>query len=299
MALMDGSAAKAIEMIDEITFGLAPTDPTMEGFGGYANPVSIKKTMVEETFPYLKGVAGTDRLQSTEVVKVSEKYEVALEVRPVDWSILPRILKGATKTTFAIGDIPYPMTFGVRMGTEYETITGCEFSKFECAIEEDKAVLCNVTALGAASSGFGTDYIGAGAHAADPTGNALVYGDMTGVSYDSAALNTQNAILDSIKFAIEYPLKPVKDISSTLESNIGGWAHGQRKVSLNLGLSIEAMDLSADLLAGDAHTFEYTLGGKTFTFSNIKWKGDFDQKLDADDLLGMELSSEFANITIT
>lgn len=299
MALLDGSAAKSIEFVDESTFGTMPTNPAMVGFGGYANPASVKKTTVPETFSYLKGPLSTNRLQATEVVKVSEAFEVNLEVRPVDWSILPRILKGATSSTYAIGDTGYDVSFGVRVGSQYEKVTGGAFTKYECVIEEDKTVVSNITAVCAATSGFTTTYIGSGAHAADPTGDALVYGDMSSVLYDAAAVSAENAILDMVKFGIEYPVKPVKDVTSALASNIGAWAFGQRNITLELGLSLEGLDLAADMLGGAAHTFAFTMGGKTFSFSNVKWMGDWEESLDADDLLGMELKAEFVDLAIT
>jgi len=299
MAILDGTAAKSIEFVDEIAFGTFPTNPTMLGFGGYANPVSIKKTMVPETFAYLKGAGGTNRLQATETVKVSEAFEVSLEVRPVNWTMLPRILKASGPTVYAIGDTNYDVAFGVRIGSEYESLVGGVFSKYECTIEEDKTVVSNITALCAATNGFGLTYLGTGSHAADPAGDALTYGDMSSVLYDAAAISTHEAVLDSVKFGIEYPVKPVKDITSTLASNVGGWSFGQRNITLELGLSLEAMDLAADMLAGAGHTFAYTLGGKTFTFSNVKWIGDFDQKLDADDCLGMELKAEYVDLVIS
>lgn len=297
--VLDASAEKSIELADEIAFGTFPTDPTMEGWGGYANPASIKKTVITEDIPYLKGVSGTNRLQSTEVVKTSEAFAVDIEVRPVDWSLLPRILRGATKTTYAIGDTSYYMSFGARVGDEYETITGACFQKYECEISEDKTIIQKISALAAKVSGFTTTYIGAGAHAADPSGSVLKYGDLASVQYDSAALSTNNAYVDNIKWGVEYPVTPVKDLSSSFDSNIAGWKFGQRNITLELGLSLDEMDLAADMLAGAAHTFNYTVGGKTFTFSNIHWKGDWDQKLDADDLLGMELKADFVDIALT
>ena len=297
--VLDASAIKAIEFVDEVTFNTFPTNPTMVGWGGYASPAVVKKTTVPDRFSYLKGVSGTNRLQATETVKVSEAIEIDIEVHPTDWTLLPRILKGATSTTYAIGDTNYDVSFGLKIGTEFEKITGGAFKKFECTIEEDKTVIANVNALAAATSGFTTTYIGTGAHAADPTGNALKFGDMSSITYDAAALSTQNAHLDMVKFGIDYEVKPVRDLESTAASKIGAWAFGQRNITLELGLSLDAMDLAADMLAGAAHTFEYTLGAKTFSFSDVKWMGDFDENLDADDLLGMDLKAEFVSLAIT
>lgn len=297
--VLDGSASKSIEMVAESTFNTFPTNPTMLGFGGYANPVSIKKTTVTDKFPYLKGATGTNKLQATKTQKVSEAFAIDVELRPTSWSILPYVLCAANATTYAIGDTVHDLAFGVKIGSEYEKITGACLSKYEISMEEEKTAVAKLTAMAAATSGFsGTDYIGTGAHAADPSGAALKFGDLSSITYDSAALSTEDAHLDSVKFGIENKVTPIKDLSSTATSKIAAWGFGQRNISLELGLSLDAMDLAADMLAGSAHTFAFTALSKTFTFSNIIWDGDFDQKLDADDILGMTLKASNVDLAI-
>ena len=102
---------------------------------------SIKETTVTEKIPYLLDASGTNHLQTTKTVKVSEAFTVDLEIHPTDWSILPRALMGATSETYAIGDTAYPISFGERVGSEYQTITGGQISKYECTIEKDKTIV--------------------------------------------------------------------------------------------------------------------------------------------------------------
>lgn len=297
--VLDGRAVKAVDFVEESTFATFPTDPTMLGFGGYVNPVSIKKSAVYETFPYLKAADSANRLQSTQKVKASEAFEATIELRPTDWTILPYILCAATVSTYAVGDNVYDIAMGVRVGDEYETLNGGCFSKYEFSVEEEKSAVAKITAMFAETSGYGgTDYVGLGSHPGDPSGDALAWEDITSVQYDSAALSTVDAHLDSLKFAIDYSVKPIKDLGTGNNSHIGGWAFFQRDISLELGLSIDEMDLAADLLDGSAHTFKFTGLSKTFTFSNCKWEGDWDQKLDADDLVGMTLKSSHCDLAI-
>jgi len=110
--------------------------------------------------------------------------------------------------------------------------------------------------------------------------------------YDAAALSTVNAHVDSIKFGIEYDVKPVKDLSASSTSKIAGWAFGPRNISLELGLSIDDMTLGTQMLAGAAHTFAFTALTKTLTFSNVIWKGDWEKNLQKDDIVGMTLKAD-------
>jgi len=292
-SILDGHVEKAVEFVEEATFDTFPTNPTMLGFGGYANPAKIKKTAVVEDFPYLKGAGSANQLQAVQSNKVSEAFEVSIEIRPTAWTMLPYILCAANATTYAIGDNIFDVALGVKVNDEYETLNGGCFNKLECSVEEDKAAVVTLSGLFASVSGYsGTDYIGTGAHAADPSGSVLGHSGITSVLYDSAALSTVEAHMDSLKFGIEYDAKPVRDLSATNTSKIAGWAFGPRNISLELGMSIDAMDLATEMLAGSAHTLAFTALTKTFTFSNVIWKGDWEKNLSKDDIVGMTLKAD-------
>ena len=291
--ILDGHVEKAVEFVEEATFNTFPTGPTMLGWGGYANPAKIKKTMVPDDFPYLKGAGASNQLQAVQTQKVSEAFEASIEIRPTAFTMLPYALCAANASTYVIGDNIFDVALGIKINDQYETLNGGCFSKYECTIEEDKAAVSTVTGMFASTSGYGgSDFIGAGAHAADPSGTALTMSGVTSLLYDAAALSTVNAHVDSIKFGIEYDVKPVKDLSSAATSKIAGWAYGPRNISLELGMSIDDMTLGTQMLAGAAHTFAFTALAKTLTFSNVIWKGDWDKNLAKDDIVGMTLKAD-------
>lgn len=299
--ILDGHVVKTVEFVEETAFDTFPTDPTMLGFGGYVNPVSVKKTSIFEDFHYLKSASGTNHLQATQSNKVSEAFEVTVENRPTDFTLLPYILCAADSITYAIGDNIFDVAIGTVLNDEYETFNGGCFNKYELVVEEDKAAVETLTGVFASSSGVsGTDYIGTGVHASDPSGDVLGWSGITSMLYNSSALSAVNAHVDSLKFGIEYDVKPVRDLSAINTSKIAGWAFGPRNISLELGMSIDDMTLGTQLLAGAAHTLAFTALTKNFTFSNVKWKGDWDQTLAKDDIVGMSLKADKSvNIAIT
>ncbi|MCK5012710.1 MAG: hypothetical protein KAS66_02735 [Candidatus Omnitrophica bacterium] len=291
--ILDGHVEKAVEFVEETAFDTFPTDPTMLGWGGYANPAKIKKTAIFEDFHYLKAADATNQLQATQSNIVSEAFEITIENRPTDFSMLPYMLCAATASTYAIGDNIFDVAIGSVVNGEYETFNGGCFNKYELVIEEDKAAVETITGMFASSSGVGSsDYMGAGAHAADPSGSVLGWSGITSMLYDASALSVVNAHVDSLKFGIEYDVKPVRDLSATNTSKIAGWAFGPRNISLELGMSIDDMTLGTELLAGAAHTLAFTALTKAFTFSNVKWKGDWEENLAKDDIVGMSLKAD-------
>lgn len=297
---LDSSAPKSAEFVVESSFGTFPTNPAMQGFGGYANPAKIKKKVITDKFAYLKGVSGTNRLQATKTQKTSEAFEASIEIRPTDWSILPYVLCASSVDTYAIGDTVHDVALGVRLGDQYEKLVGGCFNKYEISMEPEKAAVATLSGMFAGRVAFSaSDYVGTGAHASDPAGDALKYEDLTSVAYDSAAFSAKSASLESLKFGVEYSTKAVKDISSPIASKIGAWAFGQRNISLELGLSLDDVDMAADMLGGTAHTFTFTGLSKTFTYSNIIWEGDWEENLDADDIVGMTLKATNVDLAIT
>ena len=292
-AILDGHVEKAVEFVAEAAFDTFPTNPTMLGWGGYANPAKIKKTTVVEDFPYLKGAGATNQLQAVQSNKVSEAFEATIEIRPTAWTMLPYVLCAATAATYAIGDTIHDVALGMKVNDQYETLNGGCFNKIEVSVEEDKAAVMTLSGLFASSSAVGAvDYIGAGGHAADPSGSVLGHSGITSVLYDAAALSTVEAHMSSLKFGIEYAVTPVRDLSATNTSKIAGWAFGPRNISLELGMSIDDLTLGTQMLAGAAHTLAFTALAKTFTFSNVIWKGDWEQNLQKDDIVGMTLKAD-------
>jgi len=299
--VLDGAAEKSFELVAETVFGTFPTDPTMLGIGGYPVKITNKKTVQIENFPYLKEVAGTNRSQSTKVAKVGEAYSTNIEMRPTGWDMWAYALGGTTATP-AISDTIINLSMGNKVGAaEYEQFSGGIVQKIECNIEPDKAASQTVDILSVESDGItGADYIGAGAHAAVASGTPLDAPGITSVLYDAAALSTVDAKLEYIKLACEYPITPVPDITTSWASRIGGWGRGQRNISLELGLTLDAMtDLQTDMFDGAAHTFAFTALSKTLSFSNIMWGGDWEQELDPDDMIVMPLKANYVDLVFS
>lgn len=296
----DGSTKKVVEYIVEDSFGTLPADPDFQNFGGYVTSATIKKTMVPAKFPYLKDDDDTNRLQSTKTQKVSEAFAATINMNPTDWSILPIILCAATTTTYAIGDNVYDIALGSIVNDQYEPLAGGCFNKFECTIAEDAVAECVLEGMFATHTAeSATDYVtGAGTHASTPTGDAIKFGDLTAVEYDDATTAANGISIDNIKFGVEYAADPIKDVGSANESKIGAWGYGQRNITLELNMTLDSMLAAPDILDGVGHKFEFTAGGKSFTFDDIIWDGDWDKVLNPDDVIAMPLAASNVDLTI-
>ncbi len=297
--VLDSKDKKSVEFVAESIFGTTPTDPTMLGFGGYVSPVTVKKSVVTKKIPFLKGCGDTNRLQSTASQKVSEAFEVTIEMEMIDWSILPYLLCAANASTYAIGDTVHNISLATCVGDEFEVLRGGVFSKIDVMMEKEETVNASITALFAETSGvLASDFVGSGAHAASPSGAAMKFGDITTTVYDGAAPSVEEFYIESTKFGVEYPVNAVYDQNASNPAKIGGWSLGQRNISLELTATLGDLSMSTEYLSGEKHTYGFTLGSKTFNFSDILWDGDFSQKLAADDVIAMPLTATNVGLAI-
>jgi len=299
--VLDGSAEKSVELVEETDFGTFPTDPTMLGFGGYPTKVSNKNTVKTDRFGYLKAVEGTNRLQSTKVVKVGEAYGMSIELKPTDWAAWYYALGGGSVEVPAIGDTLIDFSVGQKIGAaEFEEFTGGIVQKIETTIEPDKTAITTLECLFAGNELSGSDYIGAGAHASVASGEPLDYEGISSITYDSDTLDSAGAELEYIKFGCEYAVKPVMDMESTLGSKIGAWGRSQRNIYFEMGLTLNSLTtLKADMFDGAAHGFIFTGLTKTLTFSNLIWDGDWTEDLDPEDIIAMPLKASNCDLVFS
>lgn len=299
--VLDSKDKKSVEFVAESIFGTTPTDPTMLGFGGYVSPVTVKKSVVTKKIPFLKGCGDTNRLQSTASQKVSEAFEVTIEMEMIDWSILPYLLCAANASTYAIGDTVHNISLATCVGDEFEVLRGGVFSSIMVNMEKEDTVNASITALFAETSGvLASDFIGSGAHAASPSGAVMKFGDITNTLYDAALPSVEEFFIESTAFGIKYNnIKAVYDQNAGNNSGIAGWSLGQRNISLELQATLGDLSMSTEYLGGEKHTYGFTLGGKTFSFSNILWEGDFNEVLDPDDVIAMPLTASNVDLDIS
>lgn len=298
---LDARARKSAEIVQETNFGVLPSDPTMLGWGGYAKPISIKQTPTMEKNSYLKGVDSTNRMLATKTDKVSEELSASITAKPTSLEMLPFILGGTDTSDFTAGDDVKTFSIGTVVGDEYEVFGGAIFNKMQYKFEGEKGGEFTAEMKIAGSNGIvGTDYINAGSHAGDPSGDILKLSDVTNVLYDGASLKSQGGSLESLMFGVEVPAEPIKDNSATWDSNIAGWNVGQMNLSIELGVSLDDLTIAKDILDGLDHTLSFQLDGKTFSYSDFKLEGEFDKNLDPEDLLGTTLkATNIQSLSIT
>ena len=297
----DGSVKKVAEFIEEASFGTLPADPDFVNFGGYVSEATIKQTMVPVKIPYLKDDDDTNRLQSTKTEKVSEAHAATIIMKPIDWSILPYVLKAATASTYAIGDTNYDIGLGVIIDDQYEILGGGCWNKYAFTCASENAAEVTLEGMFAKTSeSSAVDYVtGTGTHMSTPTGSAIKFGDFATVVYDAATTAVNGITIDSVGFGIEYTVDAIKDVGSANNSNTAAWRYGQRNMNIDLSMTLTDTTTASDLLGGAAHTFAFTVGAKTLTFSNITWEGDWDKKLSPDDIIAMPLKATNVDLVMS
>ena len=291
--MIDSKVLKWIEYVDESTMGTTPTDPTMVAFPGEIIDFSPSSVAEFDEYPILKGASDSDPLSSGKAVKSGETHDMSVTIKPSAMSMLPYALLGATSTTFAPGTTPHYVSLGMIVGSKYAVMSGCPIKSITTEFPDKKtAAIQTIEFLGAERVDWGaTDFIGTGSHGTAPGTSPFTMADLSNVLYDGSAPSASNIMIDSLKFTIDNAVEPVIDLASSFASKVGDYQYGQRGIDLELGVSLLDVDVLDDVLGGAAHTFAFTLDGKTYTFSDVKWVNQPDTKMSPADALGMSLQS--------
>lgn len=294
MALIDGRTVRWAEYIDEVTLGTTPTNPAMTAFPGEITDIDIQSGPEMESYKVLKGATDTDPLSCGKSVKTGETHQVTITLKVSGLTWLPYVLLGTTTTTYAPGKVSHPVSIGMIAGSEFCVLKGCvlqsavlEFPDTKTAGTLTLTYMCITKSVWSA-----TDYKGTGSHATAPTASPYTMASITNFEYDDATPTAANIMLESFKASIENDIEPVYDLSATAASKIGDFSYMSRSIQVELGMSMIGLGAHDDILDGDDHKVEFTLGTKAFTFSKLYWTNAPSVKLSPASKVGMTLTSD-------
>lgn len=291
---LDARTVKYVEYIDEVTLGTMPTNPTMLAFPGYINSFKFTSGANFDSYTYFKGAADADPLSSGTVSKTGETHAWSCEMKATGLTLLPHALLASTISTYTPGTKLLPVSIGVKMGASYTTLKGCPITSWQMEFPDlTSAASLTIEGMAMDRTDFsGTDYKGTGSHATVPSSAAYTMASLTAVTYDNSAFSAADLSIESLKFGVSNNIEPVLDLGSSLGSKIGSWSFGPREINLELEAKLLGTGAIDDAMDGAAHEVEFTLGSKTFTFTNVIWTNAPDVDCNPEDLIGFSLQAD-------
>ena len=247
-----------------------PDTPTMLWIG-IVQKAMMKSSHKNQDYRGLKAAAATNRLQIAGNVKTGNDLMLSLEYMPQNWTFFKYAM--ALSAGSALTDTLTALSFGAISidGTpKYIEMENGKIDKIDVTIAEDSIAKVTASVLFAdlvlaTNDPWGTTYVGAGAHAADPATAALGFNDITVFTLGSAFNATD------IKFGINNNLKAVKDPSSTNLSNVVDFVPQKRDITFSCKARRTAMNnFAVKHFAYSATNIVLTIGGTTFTFTGAK-----------------------------
>lgn len=279
-----------IEYVEETTFGTLPSDPNMQWIGLVTKfkPVDKLKTT---TIRYFGDDSQTDgRLENIKNAKVGR--EVGLEISYVPQS-LPGFLKYWTGSATGLSDDIPSISVGIidKNATKYTVINGLIGNEVTLTIPEDGEVTVEGNMVGVEIDTSDTDYIGAGSHATEDSGDPLTSEDLTLIQMDTGGgFADITDYVNSIKVTIANTLGVFKDLGSSFSTKIGAIKPVAREVKVSLEMDYEDFTMLNNVRSFTSLGLKFTLGGKTFTFTGVRFpEAPFEYK--PDDLIGDTLES--------
>ncbi|AKB35624.1 hypothetical protein MSSAC_1034 [Methanosarcina siciliae C2J] len=293
--VIDGRSVIYAEYVPESTLGTTPGAPVFRSFPGDLTKIVISSGAEFDEFEVLRPSSDVDRLNCGVAVKTVEKmHQVKVYCKPSSLGLLGYAICAANTASYtAPGTSVWPCTIGVRVGSKYTTIKGCvlQSAKYEFKDMKKTADLV-LTFYGVSRTDWSTtDYAASGSHSTAPTAAPYTMSNLSNMQYDSGGPEEKGIIIDSLIFGFENTIDPILSTSGLVDSKIVGWKYRAASIPLKLGVSLTDTTIQDSVTAGNAHTVAFTLGGKTFTFSGIKWTNGVDLDAEAGAGIGLELEA--------
>lgn len=284
MVKMPISGAKAIEYVEEATYGTTPTDPAMVWLG-LVNPFSPHIAKEYEEARYLGAHDATDMLQKMRNMQVSGELTASLTYKPQDWTFIQYITGSATGLADTVDSI------SVVQYTDANWIIykGGILTKWELKLPKEGIATVDVDiGFGDVADPTETDYIGAGSHASEAAGDPFMWEDTTDVKLNDVAItHSVGEITLGITNDVEFP----KDIGSTMWTRAEGGVVTKRELSVSLELTWVDIDTFFDIVkAGTKQTLKFTLGGKIFTISGLIFP-EYNPEITPDNFIGETITA--------
>lgn len=293
--VIDGRSIIYAEYVPESALGTTPGAPVFRSFPGDLTKIVISSGAEFDEFEILRPSSDTDRLNCGVAVKTVEKvHTVKVYCKPSSLGLLGYVIGAADTANYTKpGTSVWPCTIGVRVGNKYTSIRGCVLQSANYEFRDMKKTADLVlTFYGVARTDWSTtDYAASGSHSTAPTAAPYTLSDLSGLQYDSGSPEEKGIIIDSLSFGFENTIDPILSTSGLVDSKIVGWKYRAASIPLKLGVSLTDTTIQDSVTAGNAHTVAFTLGGKTFTFSGIKWTNGVDLDAEAGAGIGLELKA--------
>ena len=305
-----------LEMINETTYGILPTNPEME-YIGVITTGSINDKPIIESGRFLPQNDYTDTVGQTRTSayyhqKTTSEITVETEYNPKDietgfmlYALGNPVLTAGTAVTGAVDGLGTSFSVGSKIlsSPKYLVYSGGYVTDFSLEVARDGLVNCSSTAMfanagvNAGSPGYAntanpmaSDYIGTGSHADGIAGDILAFSDITSSTLTPAEGSAADDIVESISINISNNIRWIKDLGGGFSTKISSAALLGRDITIGLELAYDELALYSSIYAGKKFTYEMTLDGYIFEFGGFVFP-EYPVSMNPEELLGETIES--------
>ena len=295
-----------VEYVKETAFGKLPTNPEMEWIGIVTDAKFTDKPKSFST-RYFTDADYTEP-KSAAYKHIKTVMEAGIEIEYVPQGILDGFLGfalGGDTTCTGLADGIESVSIGaiITGGTnKYIVYKGCVVDEFTLTIPEDDVLKCSAKLTAAdASAPATTSYKGTGSNATESTDAMLTCDDVSDIklSVDNGT-TWANAtdIVREIELNISNKNVYLKDLASANSTHIAGVVNVGKDIKLGLELYYDDLDLLTQVRALTQCGFQFTIDGKTFTFTGVQFP-EYPLDVKPDEVIGDKIESlQITGLTI-
>ena len=283
--------AQPVEYIEE-TSGFASPQGAAKTWNwiGVVQNWSVTQSVETETIRYLPAEGASDKLEKRMNVANAEMWEADLTYNPQDYTLL-QYFTGASGGT---SDSLATLQFGEieEDNGEYRRLLGAVGEEWTLSVSENETAEVSASFMMADGENWSTtDYIDStngGAHASEDASEPFGYDDLSNVTLGGVELDHA---IESLELSISNDLEVVRDPNAGRGSHIAALVPTSREITVDLTLSYSDMSMASRVRNYTSETFEFTLGGTTFTVNDVQFP-EFPYEFGPEDLVGDSVTSD-------
>jgi len=315
-----------VEIVDEVSFGVFPTDPALE-YIGVVDGVTVNDKPIISSTRFLPQSAYTTtmgNLKTSAYHHQKTASDISIDVSSIPKDITegflihglgdPTLTTGvqATGATDTLGT-SFSLAGYALETPKYFVYTGGYVEDFSLEIPKEDFVKSSAT-LGFANSGsmaealgvytntpnlLAADYIGGGSHATATAGDALTFADVTTSILTPSGGSAADDIVNSITINVKNNIEWIKELGSPFTTGKSAAVLLGRDITLGIELSYNELDLYDEIFAGTTCSYALTFDSYLFEFDGFKFP-EYPIDLNPEELLGETIeSNQVTNVKIT
>jgi hypothetical protein len=280
--------SQPVEWVSESSFATEESEASYNWFG-IGTSWSVEQGVETESIPYLPEYNSDNKLEKRSNVKYREMYSGDVTYHPQNYDLFQYFTGADGSTSDSPGSVQVGEVNEDVDPEEFRRLLGGVGEELSLSVEEDSTAEVEGSFIFADSTDWSEDdYTGTGgSHATEDTTEPYTFDDLTNVQWGGTDMD---GAIQAVTLTVSNELAEVRDANNSRPTQLSSIVPVDREITVEIDITYDSFDMLTDVRSYTAKDFTFTLGGTTFTVSDVKFPS-LPYEYTADDLVADSLSS--------